>query len=100
MRTRYLVLIACGSGLVAVATPVGAQSREANGSTVAAPVAAQTSNGETSLDEVVVTATKRSTRLQDVPASVTVVDAAQLTNQNITSVQDITQAAPAITASG
>jgi len=45
------------------------------------------------VDEIIVTATKRDTSVQDVPISVTVVSPAQLENQGITSIKDLTSVA-------
>jgi len=44
-------------------------------------------------DEIIVTATKRATSVQDVPISVTVVSPAQLENQGVTSIKDLTSVA-------
>lgn len=55
------------------------------------------SGSTASLAEVVVTATKRSVRAQDVPAAVTVVDGAQLVNMNITDTGGLSKAAPSVT---
>jgi iron complex outermembrane receptor protein len=48
------------------------------------------------LEEVVVTAQKRTERLQDVPIAITVVGADQLAQQNIYSITDLARAAPAL----
>jgi len=64
---------------------------------VVAPAVPPSNSSSTSLAEVVVTATKRSARAQDVPAAVTVVDGAQLTNLNITDTGQLTRAAPSVT---
>ena len=44
-------------------------------------------------DEIIVTATKRATSVQDVPISVTVVNPAQLENQGIASIKDLSSVA-------
>ena len=44
-------------------------------------------------DEIIVTATKRATSVQDVPISVTVVNPAQLENQGIASIKDLASVA-------
>ena len=44
-------------------------------------------------DEIIVTATKRATSVQDVPISVTVVTPAQLENQGVTSIKDLSSVA-------
>lgn len=50
------------------------------------------------LSQVMVTATKRAESIQSVPVTVSVVTAAQLQNQGINEVQDLTSAVPALTA--
>lgn len=50
--------------------------------------------------QVVVTANKREQKLQDVPISVSVVDAAQLKRQNITEVTDLVRSAPGLNSAG
>lgn len=52
------------------------------------------------VSEIVVTAGKRSERLQDVPTSVGVVGGDQLARQNVTAVPDLVRATPALNASG
>lgn len=76
-RACALVLYGCGAALFA---PVGASM-------------AQTPADE---DEVVVTAQRREERLQDVPISAQVVGQAQLTQQNITSLEDVATIAPSV----
>jgi iron complex outermembrane recepter protein len=56
------------------------------------PTSSTVGNGG-ALDEIVVTAQKRSERLVEVPISVTVVDAAQLQNAGVNGFQDIDQVA-------
>lgn len=63
------------------------------GSAVALPAAAQTAEAESArsaayLEEIVVTAQKRSERLQDVPISVSVLDSSSLAEQQIVRLQD------------
>ncbi len=50
----------------------------------------------TFLEEIVVTAQKRVEKLQDVPISVTVVDGAQLDNQNVYSIEDLARTSPSL----
>jgi iron complex outermembrane recepter protein len=52
------------------------------------------------LVEIVVTATKREERLQDVPIAVTVVGGPQLTQQNINQVVDLTRSVPSLNSAG
>ncbi len=62
-------------------------------SSSSAPVQAEPSGG---LAEIVVTAQRRSERLEDVPASVSAVTAATLATQGITSINDIGRATPGV----
>ena len=66
------------------ATPAGSQS---NGQPASAPAA----------DDIIVTAQKRSERLQDVPLSITAVSRDQLSKQGITSAADLEKIAPGFT---
>jgi len=61
----------------------------------AAAIAAipQISHAQIDDDEIIVTATKRATSVQDVPISVTVVNPAQLENQGVTSIKDLSSVA-------
>src|SRR5882757_5450942 len=52
------------------------------------------------ISEIVVTATKREERLQEVPIAVTVVGGQQLTQQNINDVVDLTRSVPSLNAAG
>lgn len=52
------------------------------------------------IDEIVVTAQKREERLQKVPIAVTVVNSDQLSRQNISEVNNLSRAVPAVEASG
>ncbi len=71
---------------------------------VGAPSMAQTvdprGTESSSIDEIVVTATKREEKLQEIPMSITVVDAAQLARQNITAVSDLVISAPGLNSAG
>jgi iron complex outermembrane recepter protein len=60
----------------------------------AAPVAGTTTQH---IEEVVVTAQKRSQRLQDVPIAVTAISSAQLAKRVITKTDDLTQVTPGLT---
>lgn len=79
--------LGCGLILSAVAQAVVAQT---------APSPATTG---VTLGEVTITANKREERLQDVPATATVVHSQQLEQQNITTIQDLTRAVPTFDAS-
>lgn len=65
----------------------------------AVPSYAQEAGSEqaaTGVEDIVVTATRRSEKLQDVPISVTALSAASLANQGIESVQDVQRATPSL----
>ena len=66
----------------------------AAGATHAQQATADTAS--TTVQEVLVTAQKRTERLQDVPVSVAVVSANKLAQQNITSVHDLTLVVPSV----
>lgn len=65
---------------------------------LAAPAAAQTAatpaSGEPAYADIIVTGTKREERLQDVPQSISLVDARALQQQNIANVNDLARAVP------
>src|SRR5690349_13845629 len=63
----------------------------------AEPAMAQDSSPP-SLDEVVITAQKRTERLQDVPVAVSALSGSQLANQRVTKVDDIVSFAPSLQA--
>jgi iron complex outermembrane recepter protein len=63
-------------------------------SAIAQAVLAQTAPAPTTLEPVTITANKREERLQDVPATATVVQSQQLDQQNIHTIQDLTRAVP------
>lgn len=86
--TPNIRLATAGFALTLVAQAVCAQT--------GAP-AADTSD---KLPEVVVSATKRLQRLQDVPVAVAVVDGEQIGRQNISEVSDLVRAAPALNTAG
>jgi len=65
-----------------------------------AQAAAGDGQGPVTVNEIVVTATKRTERMQSVPLSVSVVDSAQLARQNITNVADLTVSVPALNSAG
>ncbi len=73
---RAMVTLALGASAAMTASPAAAQDEE-----------------ET---EIVVTATQRSTALQDVPLAVTAVTAETIENSGIRDVQDLTSVAPAL----
>ncbi len=70
-------------------------------SAIAQAVLAQTAAAPASvaLEEVTITANRREERLQDVPATATVIQSRQLDQQNISTVHDLTRAVPTFGAS-
>jgi outer membrane receptor protein involved in Fe transport len=85
-----LVLLAA-TACVGIASPGWAQQASAS-STASKP---QQSDSQ-SIDEIVVTAQKRSERIQDVPLSITAYSGAQLVEQGITDVTEIAQETPGV----
>ncbi|TXH15983.1 MAG: TonB-dependent receptor [Gammaproteobacteria bacterium] len=68
----------------------------AGGSLLAMSMQAMAAEEPTTINEVVVTAAKRTERLQDVPIAVTVVGQDQMAQQGITSAVDLSRAVPAL----
>ncbi|MBX3484708.1 TonB-dependent receptor [Phenylobacterium sp.] len=66
------------------------------GCSLAAMASAACAADETTVNELVVTAAKRTERLQDVPVAVTVVGENQMAQQGITSAVDLSRAVPAL----
>jgi iron complex outermembrane recepter protein len=60
------------------------------------PAQAQQPAAKQADEEIVVTATKREARLQDVPVAVTPITAAMIENSGIRDVQDLTSVVPAL----
>jgi outer membrane receptor protein involved in Fe transport len=82
-------------GLVVAATPAAAQTTAPAGAAAGASNTASTrGEGAGTLDEVVVTATRRSERLQDVPLSVTAFSQAELTQKGIVGYEGIARETP------
>jgi iron complex outermembrane recepter protein len=77
----------CGSALAQTNPGVGAQEPKS-------------STPSDQIMEIVVTATKREERLQDVPIAVSVVGGPQLTQQNINQVVDLTRSVPSLNSAG
>jgi iron complex outermembrane receptor protein len=78
----------CMLAVARVCAGAPAPSTEANG----APV----SNGETSLEEIVVTAEKRESKIQDVPISITALTGDQLGSRGIDTIEQIVQQVPGL----
>lgn len=80
-----------GAALVmAMASPGAAQAQQTPAAT------SESASQPVGLTEVVVTAQKRSERLQDVPVSVAVVSNSRLEQQHITSLEDLTLVSPSV----
>lgn len=90
--------LAAGLALSAITQAVLAQA-----TAPAAPAAAASAPAKadaSKLDTVIITANKREERLQDVPASASVVQAQQLEQQKIVAVEDLGRAIPTLQGSG
>ena len=85
--------------LATVAFPIGAYAEQA--AQAPTPPAQARANrpalGQLGVEEVVVTAQKRSQRLQDVPIAVTALSSTQLAKRVISSTQDLSQVTPGLT---
>jgi iron complex outermembrane receptor protein len=95
-KRRLLLTSAIWCAGLASLSPAAAQ--ETPPQTAPAPAAAQpagTDNGQ--LGDIIVTATKRSERLQDVPVSVTAISSETFERQNVRELQDITKLVPGLT---
>lgn len=94
MRVRSALLMCAGGAALTVSGFVSspALAADQNAGTVAA--------NEGEVETVVVTAQKRSERLQDVPLNVNVVDSEQLARQNISDTTGLALAIPSLTVSG
>jgi len=88
-RASVMSLIATSSGLgLAVCSPASAQ--------VAAPSAPQPTPAAAGVEDIVVTAQRRSERLQDVPIAIAAVSSAKLAQQGITTTAELQQAVPGL----
>jgi iron complex outermembrane recepter protein len=67
-----------------------------SGSASAVPAGASPADNNTGLEEIVVTAEKRESTVQATPIAMTALSAGDLTEQNITSIQDLVGAIPGI----
>jgi iron complex outermembrane receptor protein len=86
-RTPIRALLLAGSAMLAM--PAQAQTGEA-----AAPAAAEPTGG---LEEIVVTARKRSENAQNIPVAVTALTQAQIERQDLTSIEKISARTPSLT---
>ena len=85
--------LAPGAVALAVSTLIGATSGAASAQTVAA---SRPAASDDALEQIVVTATRRSESIQDVPISVTAFSQADMDIQGVRSVDDIARLAPGI----
>ena len=93
-----------GCSLLTIASAANAQTADAQidetGEVASDETTPEAGAGEDGVGLIVVTANRREERLQDVPISVTLVEGAQLTRQNVNAVEDLTRAAPALSNAG
>lgn len=95
MRKTSILALLIGTGTALVSMPVSAQDTDsAAGADETADAAAQDVAGE---GEIVVTAQKRTERLQDVPLAVTAVSGDFLATRQINDTSTLTQAIPSLT---
>jgi iron complex outermembrane receptor protein len=86
---RFITLLAAGVGLAAMSSGIAS----AQTATQAPPADAEQAS---SVDDIIVTARKRSERLIDVPVAVTAVTAETLENRQFTSIRDIAAVTPGL----
>lgn len=91
LRRRALRTGACAAALLAIASAAQAQEQANTG----APLSGQ-SQPTSLVDDIVVTAQRRSESLQRVPVSVTAVSAEELSNRNINDLGQLAIAAPSL----
>ena len=84
------------SALLASGATLVLASAAGTGNAKAATVATTTQNGETKLEEVVVTAQRRSESGQRVPVPITAIGATQLQAQGVATVSDLQNAVPSL----
>lgn len=92
-NSRVLVA-ACAVGMESLMAMLPVSVLHAQAIAAAATAAAGTDSG--ALQEVVVTARRRTENLQDVPLAVTAISADTLTRQNVTNLEDLNSFAPNI----
>jgi len=104
---RAIRLLAAGTAIATVAGPLAAQSVPADtlqptaaaGSALSLLTSTVTGQ-QPGASEIVVTASKRSERLQEVPVAITVVQGAQLARQNVIDISGLTRTSPAFNVAG
>lgn len=97
VRNRRGSLGSCGISLLVVTVVTAASpayAQEATGTPSNVETSQQEPDG--ALEDIIVTAQKRSERLQDVPVAVSAVDSAALVNSNITSAGDLQRIVPSL----
>lgn len=87
--TRRLGLLAGSALLLVAASPAFAQTHSIGGGPTAEAEEPGEPGGPSTLDEVIVTATKRATNLQDTPISISVVNSEDLSNRHVQSLMDL-----------
>lgn len=103
-----LVRVLAGCSLLAIAGAAQAQAGSTEARTATAAQAQvpgdeatpEAAAGQDGVADIVVTANRREERLQAVPVTVTLVDGAQLTRQNVNAVEDLSRTAPALANAG
>lgn len=88
MKSLYFVTTAIAALATLGSAPAGAQEKPA------VQPGADTASANAGIEEIVVTAQKRSQNVQDVPIAITAVSAAMIKNSNINSVADLSKLAP------
>lgn len=86
---RFITILAAGVGLAAMSSGIASAQTAPQAPSAAADQAS-------SIDDIIVTARKRSERLIDVPVAVTAVTAETLENRQFTSVRDIAAITPGL----
>lgn len=100
LKGTSLTFVAQGKNTVAIVPKSEANSNGARfpvNSDQVAPSSFSAGDENFSLEEIVVTATKRATSLQDTAASITVLGAEELSRKSITSMTDYLNAQPSVT---
>lgn len=93
---RKAVLCGISSVALVAATSAGAQTTPSQGAE--APAQSAANNQSSGLEEIIVTAQKRSQSLNDVPLSISVASGEQLTQRNVSDVADLAKITPGFTA--
>jgi iron complex outermembrane receptor protein len=100
-KSQFFALISTAASMSVGLTCAYAQQPREGGSASPDESAAGTNpqEGVAHLQEVVVTSQRKAERLQEVPASVSVIDGAAVTNMNLVSLQELSKSEPAVTIS-